>query len=62
MIYKDICTKKTFKQGEEDKVVWLKCGTVRATDDGKTFIELNMFPNTSFFVFDQKKKEDIGTF
>ena len=58
MRYFDVCTKKTYKKGEEEKVIWLKAGTMRLTDDGKTFLELNMFPTTSFYVFEQKKKEE----
>ncbi len=57
MIYKNICTKRVYQQNGQDKVKWLQAGTLRENDDGKQFIELNMFPNTSFYVFDQKKRE-----
>lgn len=58
MIYKDICTKRTFVQKDgTEKTTWLKCGTLREMDNGNQFIELNMLPNTSFYVFEQKKKE-----
>lgn len=53
MIYKDICVKKEFN----DKVKWQKVGTLKQTDDGKQFIEINIFPNQDFFVFDQKPRE-----
>ena len=58
MLYFDVCTKREWEQNGAKKHAWLKCGTMRKTDDGKTFLELNMFPNTSFYVFPQKKKED----
>ena len=62
MKYEDICTKRTFEKNGETKTIWLKCGTLRTTDDGKKFIEMNHQPDTSFFVFEQKPKEDAGGF
>ena len=56
MTYKNICTKKTFTSNGEERVKWLQAGTMRITDDGKQFIELNMFPNTPFYVFEQREK------
>ena len=58
MLYKDICTKKEYQQNGETKAKWFKVGTLKKTDDGKIFIELNMYPNTPFYVFDQKERED----
>lgn len=57
MIYHDICTCKTYqkKDGSERKS-WLKCGTMRTNDEGKSFIELNHLPEVTFFVFEQKPK------
>ena len=57
MTFKNICTKKTYQSNGQDKVVWLNVGTLKTLDDGKQFIELNMFPGVSFFVFEPKKKE-----
>ena len=57
MIYKDICTKKTYKVDGQEKTIWLNIGTLRKTDEGKEFIELNMFPNTPIYVFDKKVKQ-----
>jgi len=57
MTIKNICTKKTYQKNGEDKSFWPIVGTLKTTDDGKTFIELNMFPNTPFYVFDCKPKE-----
>lgn len=58
MIYKNICTKKTWedKQGNS-KAKWLIVGTFKENDDGKQFIELNMFPGVAFYVFEQKTKD-----
>lgn len=57
MIFKDICTRKTYQKDGNEKVVWLKCGTMRVNEDGKAFIELNHLPGITFYIFDQKKKE-----
>lgn len=57
MKYKDILTKRTYKVNGEDKTVWLNVGTARITDDGKEYLELNMFPNTPFYVFEKQAKE-----
>jgi len=58
MIFKDIVTKRTYTQNGQEKTIWLNVGTMRTSDDGKEFIELNMFPNTPFYVFDKKPKEE----
>jgi len=59
MIYKNIVTKKTWTDNQgNNKVKWLVVGTYKETDDGKQFIELNMFPGVPFYVFEQKAKED----
>lgn len=58
MIYKDICTKRTYQKDGVDKVIWLKCGTLRVTDTGKEFIELNHLPDVSFYVFPKKETTD----
>lgn len=61
MKYYDICTKRTYQKDGQEKAVWLKCGTLREID-GKKFIELNHLPNTAFYVFEQKKKEEVPEF
>jgi len=58
MEYYNICTKRTYQKQGETKTIWMKCGTLKILDDGKKFIELFMHPDTSFYVFEQKKKED----
>ncbi len=62
MIYKNIVTKRTYEQNGETKTKWLRVGTLKETDEGKTFIELNMFPDTSFYVFEQKSKDEEEPF
>lgn len=61
MVYKDICTKREYEQNGEKKTKWFKVGTHKTTDEGKVYIELNIFPNTSFYVFEQKQKENTGS-
>lgn len=61
MKFYNICTKKTFtKKDGTEKTNWLPVGTLRETADGKKFLELNMFPDTSFYVFEPKQKETQG--
>lgn len=63
MIYKNICCKRTYMKDNKEMAKWFVVGTFKVTDEGKEFIELNMFPNTPFYVFEQKKKEeDQGEF
>lgn len=58
LVFEDIMTRREYEKDGEKKSVWLKCGTLKTLDNGKKFIELNMFPDTSFYVFEQKKKEE----
>ena len=59
MTYKNICTKKEWTNAAgEKKARWYVVGTLKESDDGKQFIELNMFPNTPFYVFAPKSKEE----
>ena len=58
MIYEDICTLKTYEKDGVEKKVWLKCGTMRTMDSGKRFIEMFHCPETTFFVFTQKSKDE----
>jgi hypothetical protein len=59
MQFLNICTKKTYEKNGEKKTQWLQAGTLRITDDGKQFIELNHLPDTTFYVFEPKKKEAV---
>lgn len=59
MVYDNICTKKQYtKANGETKTVWLQVGTLKTNDDGSRFIELNLFPNLSLYVFERKEKEE----
>ena len=58
MIFKDIVTKRTYTTKGEEKTQWLNVGTYKKTDDGKEFIELNMYPNTPFYLFEKKDKTE----
>lgn len=53
----NICTKRTYEKDGEQKNLWLNVGKLKETDDGKRFIELNMFPNTPFYAFEPKPKD-----
>lgn len=58
MEYLDIVTVKEWDLNGQKKTKWLKVGTLKKNDDGKMFVEINVFPNTKFFVFEQKKKDE----
>ena len=58
MKFYDLCTKREYEKNGEKKVIWMNCGKMRETDDGKKFLEINIFPNTPFYLFEQKKKEE----
>ena len=60
MDYKDIVTKRTYEQMGETKTKWLKVGTLKTTGDGKQFIEINLLPDTSLYVFEPKPRESSG--
>lgn len=60
MKYFNICSKKTYESNGQTKSSWLPIGTLREFEkDGETrrFIELNMFPGQSFYVFEPKPKD-----
>lgn len=62
MEIKNICTRKTVtsKNGEE-KTFWNVVGVLKTvdTENGKKqFISLNMFPDTDFYVFEQRDRDD----
>lgn len=56
MKFQDICTKKEYEVNGEKKVKWFTVGTLKTTESGKQFLELNMFPDSPFYVFDQKER------
>lgn len=59
MTFKNICAKKVFKTKEgEERVKWLNVGTLKETEEGKQFIELNILPNVPLYVFERKEKDE----
>ena len=63
MTFYNICSKKTYtKKDGTEKTSWLNCGVLKKTDDGKMFLELNLFPGTPFYVFPKKEKEESSEF
>lgn len=55
----NICTKRTYQKDGQEKTIWSTVGALKIQDSGKQFIELNMFPNTAFYVFEPKPKESV---
>lgn len=63
IVYHNICTKRTFKTKDgKERTSWFIVGSLKEMDEGKKFIELNMFPETSFYVFVRKPKEESSEF
>ena len=58
MLIENVCTKKTYTKDGQEKVTWLQVGILKTTADGKRFLELNLFPNTPFYIFKKKEKEE----
>lgn len=57
-MFKNIATKKTYKTKEGvEKTTWLNVGTLKEFN-GKQYIELNMFPNVDFYVFEKDNKSE----
>ena len=59
----NIVTRKTYEKNGEEKTQWLRVGTLAqfpptAEKEESFIMELNMFPHTKFFIFEQKKKEE----
>jgi hypothetical protein len=58
MKIQNIVSRKTYIKDGQEKATWPICGTLRTNDAGKSFIELNMFPGQTFYVFDQKPRNE----
>ncbi len=61
MIFFNINVKKTYKSNGVDKTAWLNVGRLikfeaTAEKPEQTMIELNMFPDQKFYVFEQAPK------
>ena len=60
----NICVRKTYKKGEEEKAFWPNVGSLTifpAFQDKKEGfkIELNMYPDTQFYVFEAVERGEI---
>lgn len=58
MDIKNIVTKREYVVNGEKKAAWFTVGSLKTTDEGKQFIELGMYPGTSFYVFPRKNREE----
>ena len=59
----NVSTPKKYTKNGEEKTAWLEVGVITEFDDKKQVLELNMFPNQKFFIFEreEKKQEPQGT-
>ena len=53
-----VCTKKQFEVDGETKEIWREVGDVKFTPNGSVFLNLSLFPNTTFYVFKNKDKDE----
>jgi len=57
MKFQDMVVKKIWQDRDgNEKVKWLKIGTLKTTDDGKMFAEINHI-SEDVYIFDQKPRE-----
>ena len=59
----NVVTKRTYLKGTEEKALWVNCGNIvhfpaQGDKDDSFILELNMFPDTKFYVFEQKPREE----
>ena len=45
-------SKKTYEKNGEQRTLWLNVGTIIKFDNGSMLLELNMFPDKQFAVFE----------
>jgi hypothetical protein len=61
MQIENVCTKQEYTdRNGNKKTKWLNVGILKTTEGGKKYLELNMYPNTPFYVFEQRKKEEAA--
>ncbi len=53
-----ISTPRNYEQAGEKKTFWHRVGSMIETDDGKKFITLDLIPNQTFIVNEDKPKEE----
>ena len=55
----NVTTKRIYKtKSGEEKASWNNVGTLTAFEDGYG-LELSMFPDTKFYLFDKEKKDTV---
>ena len=54
----NVVSPKKYTKNNEEKTIWLQVGTITEFDKGNQILELNMFPNEKYCIFEQKPKED----
>jgi len=56
----NINTAKKYTKDGEEKTQWNRVGTLVEFKEGEFALELNMFPDTKYFVFEDKPKTDTS--
>ena len=55
-MFKDIVVRKSYTKDGEEKTFWNKVGTLKEFN-GKQYVELFMYPDTQFYVFDRQDQD-----
>lgn len=53
----NIFTKKRIHDGQKEKILWFKAGTIKQTENGGTFLTLFHIPEQDFYIYPDKTKE-----
>jgi hypothetical protein len=58
----NVTSVKKYMKGAEEKKIWLTVGTITEFDNGNSILELNMFPNQQFSIFENKPKGHLDDY
>ena len=57
MRYYNVLTKKQFDNNGTNTTLWHKVGIIKVTANGGWFLQLFHQPETDFYIFEEKQKE-----
>lgn len=49
----NVCSKKVYEKDGEKKIKWYNVGLLKITDAGKKYLNLFLFPQTEFHLFER---------
>lgn len=57
----DICSKRIYEKNGETKVKFQRIGVLRMSEAGRIYIQLYIFPQTDFYVFEKDSQPEVKT-